>query len=172
MKKISSCKVNAEYNIYVVSVKLFCVVVCTFFACYRHRMKRESTSQIVSSKEIGARIRSRRREMGLSQEQLAELLDVTYQQVQRYENGSNRLSVERIQQIAAAMVVPLDYFFGSTSTETCADGSAKYLAGDESLLLTTFRRITNPGDRQTVLSVARMAASKACDGSADSLQLT
>lgn len=136
-------------------------------------MKREPTSQVVSSKEIGAKIRSRRREMGLSQEQLAELLDVTYQQVQRYENGSNRLSVEKIQLIAAVMVVPLDYFFGSPTTETCAEGNPKYLAGDESLLLTSFRRISNQNDRQLVLSVARLAASKGHEGSAaDSLQLT
>ena len=136
-------------------------------------MKREPTSQIVSSRDIGAKIRSRRREMGLSQEQLAELLDVTYQQVQRYENGSNRLSVERIQQIAAVMVVPLDYFFGSTTTATCADGNAKYLPGDESLLLTSFRRIANQNDRQIVLSVARLAASKGRDGrAADAQQLT
>lgn len=170
---ILNCKVNAEYNRYVVSVKHFCVVVCTILACYRRPMKREPTSQIVSSKEIGAKIRSRRREMGLSQEQLAELLDVTYQQVQRYENGSNRLSVERIQQIAAVMIIPLDYFFGSTTTETCADGNTKYLPGDESLLLTSFRRISNQNDRQLVLSVARLAASKGREGSAaDSLQLT
>ena len=136
-------------------------------------MKREPASQIVSSKEIGAKIRSRRREMGLSQEQLAELLDVTYQQVQRYENGSNRLSVEKIQLIAAVMVVPLDYFFGLPTTEICADGNAKYLAGDESLLLTSYRRIANQNDRQIVLSVARLAASKGHEGSAaDSLQLS
>lgn len=127
----------------------------------------------MSSKDIGAKIRSRRREMGLSQEQLAELLDVTYQQVQRYENGSKRLSVEKIQQIATVMVVPLDYFFGSPTTETCADGNAKYLAGDESLLLTSYRRIANQNDRQIVLSVARLAASKGRAGhAADAQQLT
>lgn len=170
---ILNCEVIAEYNIFVVFVKHFCVVVCTILACYCRSMKREPTSQIVSSKEIGAKIRSRRREMGLSQEQLAELLDVTYQQVQRYENGSNRLSVERIQQIAAVMIIPLDYFFGSPTTETCADGNAKYLAGDESLLLTSFRRISNQNDRQLVLSVAHLAASKGREGSAaEALQLT
>ena len=52
------------------------------------------------SKEIGERIKKRRIELGISQEKLAVALGVTYQQVQRYENGTNRLNVENIQLIA------------------------------------------------------------------------
>ena len=68
---------------------------------------------IITSKEIGGRIKNRRIELGISQEKLAEVLDVTYQQVQRYENGTNRLNVENIQLIADALSVPVSHFFAS-----------------------------------------------------------
>lgn len=68
---------------------------------------------IITSKEIGGRIKNRRIELGISQEKLAEVLDVTYQQVQRYENGTNRLNVENIQLIAHALSVPVLHFFAS-----------------------------------------------------------
>lgn len=47
--------------------------------------------KIKMSKEIGEKIKRRRKELGISQESLAEILGVTYQQVQRYENGTNKL---------------------------------------------------------------------------------
>ena len=62
---------------------------------------------ILKGTEIGGRIKKRRTELGISQEQLAETLDVTYQQVQRYENGTNRLNVENIQLIANILSLPV-----------------------------------------------------------------
>jgi transcriptional regulator with XRE-family HTH domain len=59
----------------------------------------------------GERIRLRRTERGLTQEQLAEALDVSYQQVQKYETGANRISAGRIFQIARKLGVEVGYFF-------------------------------------------------------------
>ncbi len=60
---------------------------------------------------VGAQIRKARGLMGLSQEKLAELVDLTFQQVQKYEKGTNRVSCSRICQIARALKVPIIYFF-------------------------------------------------------------
>lgn len=60
---------------------------------------------------VGERIRLRRTERGLTQEQLAAALDVSYQQVQKYETGANRISAGRIYQIARKLGVEVGYFF-------------------------------------------------------------
>jgi len=60
---------------------------------------------------VGERIRLRRAELGLTQEQLAEALDVSYQQIQKYETGANRISASRIFEMARRLDVDLDYFF-------------------------------------------------------------
>jgi transcriptional regulator with XRE-family HTH domain len=60
---------------------------------------------------VGERIRLRRAELGLTQEQLAEALDVSYQQIQKYETGANRISASRIFEMARRLVVELTYIF-------------------------------------------------------------
>ena len=62
-------------------------------------------------RKMGARIRARRLEIGMSQERLAELLGVTFQQVQKYEKGINRVSSERIWDISGALDLPVIKFF-------------------------------------------------------------
>ena len=60
---------------------------------------------------VGARIRLRRRFLGLTQQQLAEQLGLTFQQVQKYERGSNRVSASKLYEIARALQTPVPYFF-------------------------------------------------------------
>ena len=60
---------------------------------------------------VGERIRARRAELGLTQEQLAQALQVSYQQVQKYETGANRISAGRIFEIARKLGVDVSYFF-------------------------------------------------------------
>jgi transcriptional regulator with XRE-family HTH domain len=62
--------------------------------------------------EIGRKIRALRLERGLSQSQLAEGIGLTFQQVQKYEKGANRVSAGRLQQVADLLHVPITYFFG------------------------------------------------------------
>lgn len=67
-------------------------------------------------KKIGQRVRSRRLEIGMSQERLAELLGVTFQQVQKYEKGVNRIAASRLYDIASSLEMPAAKFFeGLTS---------------------------------------------------------
>lgn len=114
--------------------------------------------KITTSEEIGTRIKRRRSELKISQEELAETLGVTYQQVQRYENGMNKLNVENIQRVAEALNVPVSYFFEVEKTSMVTEKSAPYLLSDEIKLLRHFRKIKNTGSKNTVIQVARLAA--------------
>lgn len=70
-------------------------------------------SKLVSSVdiEVGRRVRIRRLSLGMSQEKLASNLGVTFQQVQKYEKGVNRVGAGRLHQIAQTLTVPVSYFF-------------------------------------------------------------
>lgn len=59
----------------------------------------------------GAQVRARRKELGMTQEELAGALGLTFQQVQKYERGINRISVSRLAQIMQVLSVPAEYFF-------------------------------------------------------------
>ena len=65
--------------------------------------------------EIGQRIRAHRVYLNLSQEKLAARTGVTFQQIQKYENGTNRVSASRLVSIAHALGVPVEYFYGRTA---------------------------------------------------------
>jgi len=62
-------------------------------------------------KHVGGRVRMRRILVGMSQEKLGEALDLTFQQVQKYEKGTNRIGASRLQQIAQVLGVPVTFFF-------------------------------------------------------------
>jgi transcriptional regulator with XRE-family HTH domain len=68
-------------------------------------------------RHVGERIRLRRTELGLTQEQLAEALGVSYQQIQKYETGANRISAGRIFEISRKLAVDIAYFFGGLGVE-------------------------------------------------------
>src|SRR5712691_7953793 len=61
--------------------------------------------------QVGARVRTRRLLIGMNQETLARALGLTFQQVQKYEGGANRVSASRLSQIAEILGVPIAYFF-------------------------------------------------------------
>src|SRR5258706_4980477 len=66
-------------------------------------------------RKIGQRVRSRRLEIGMSQERLAELLGITFQQVQKYEKGVNRIASSRLFDIASALQLPVAKFYEGLS---------------------------------------------------------
>jgi transcriptional regulator with XRE-family HTH domain len=74
---------------------------------------------------VGARIRMRRKGLGLSQERLAEALGLTFQQVQKYERGANRVSASKLYDAARTLQVPIAWFFeGLADPLQAAEGSA------------------------------------------------
>jgi transcriptional regulator with XRE-family HTH domain len=64
-----------------------------------------------TDKHVGARVRMRRMMLSMSQEKLGDALGLTFQQVQKYEKGANRIGASRLQQIAAILQVPVAFFF-------------------------------------------------------------
>jgi DNA-binding XRE family transcriptional regulator len=73
---------------------------------------------------VGDRIRRRRTLLGFTQEQLADTLEISYQQIQKYETGSNRVSAGRLYQIAQRLDVPVAYFFDGLDNHAVAAASA------------------------------------------------
>jgi transcriptional regulator with XRE-family HTH domain len=64
-----------------------------------------------TDQHVGARVRMRRKMLAMSQEQLADALGITYQQVQKNETGINRIAAGRLQQISHILQVPVAFFF-------------------------------------------------------------
>jgi transcriptional regulator with XRE-family HTH domain len=77
--------------------------------------------------EVGRRVRTRRLEQHLSQTELADMIGVTFQQVQKYEKGVNRIGAGRLQRIAEALHVPMTYFF-TEATSTSSDNKGKTMS--------------------------------------------
>ncbi len=81
---------------------------------------------------VGARVRTRRLLIGMNQETLARALGLTFQQVQKYEGGANRISASRLSQIADVLDVPISYFFSGLEADD-SETSAHDLAMRERL---------------------------------------
>ena len=64
-----------------------------------------------TDKHVGSRVRMRRMMLSMSQEKLGDALDLTFQQVQKYEKGTNRIGASRLQQISNILQVPVSFFF-------------------------------------------------------------
>lgn len=78
---------------------------------------------------IGSRIRLRRTQLGYSQEKLAGLIGLTFQQVQKYERGANRVGGSRLFQLSRVLDVPPGFFFDAMPEEIAATGGEKSNAG-------------------------------------------
>lgn len=79
---------------------------------------------------VGSRVRLRRNMLGMSQEKLGESLGVTFQQIQKYEKGTNRVGASRLQAIATILNVPVSFFFEDAPVESAP--GAKGFAEDRS----------------------------------------
>jgi transcriptional regulator with XRE-family HTH domain len=75
--------------------------------------------------EVGRRVRARRLECRISQTELANKCGVTFQQVQKYEKGVNRIGASRLERIASALEVPVTFFFDGSSSATPRRGAPK-----------------------------------------------
>lgn len=118
---------------------------------------------------VGQRIRWRRRELKLTQERLGEILDLTFQQVQKYEKGVNRVSAGRLYEIAGVLSVPISYFF--EGAEEFLEAEQLEVAEDEDEphapvmtpetleLIAAFQKIEDVSLRKSLLNTVRAAAS-------------
>src|ERR1700757_1819621 len=112
-------------------------------------------------RHVGLRIRLRRKELGVSQEKLAESIGLTFQQVQKYERAANRVSASKLWEMARALDTTISYFYEGLPT----DGELRCHAGPklEDFLLTTegmelaryFPQIPQQGVRRQILELER-----------------
>jgi transcriptional regulator with XRE-family HTH domain len=113
---------------------------------------------------VGSRIRMRRMMIGMSQEKLGDALGLTFQQVQKYEKGTNRVGASRLQQISNALGVSPAFFFeevSNTSRERRSDAAnpapnfvSDFLATSDGLaLVKAFARITSAKVRRSIVEL-------------------
>ena len=113
-------------------------------------------------RHVGLRIRMRRKEVGLTQDKLARELGLTFQQVQKYERGSNRVSASKLWEMARALQAPVGYFYeglgegpGDVTSSSRLTGAQEFLLSVEGIeLAETFPRI-RPGSRRKILELVR-----------------
>jgi transcriptional regulator with XRE-family HTH domain len=111
--------------------------------------------------EIGRVVRAQREQLRLSQADLAERIGVSFQQVQKYENGSNRISIGRLTRIAEALGVPPTFFFARETKAGVArsNKSREFLAAAGALrLIRAYDRLQNPELRTAFVEFAESIA--------------
>lgn len=119
-------------------------------------------------KHVEARVRMRRLLVGMSQEKLGTSLGITFQQIQKYEKGTNRIGASRLQQIAEVLGVPVSYFFEDAQGEAIpagfgeqpqSDYVADFLATAEGLQLTkSFMKVKDPKVRRRIVDLVASIA--------------
>ncbi len=128
---------------------------------------------------VGARIRLRRTLLGMSQERLGEALGLTFQQVQKYERGVNRVGASRLFDLSRVLDVPISFFFDDMSEASAQSAAPGPLAGRRSLgfadqqdglgdemlhrretleLVRAYYRILDPNQRKTVFALIKSMA--------------
>jgi transcriptional regulator with XRE-family HTH domain len=125
-----------------------------------------------TDKHVGTRVRMRRLMLGVSHTKLADALGLTFQQVQKYEKGVNRISASKLQQISEFLQAPITFFFeglpGPSNKQT-RNGSDvapsdvfQFMATTDGLALAeSFTRISSPQLRRSIVSLVEDLTSKA-----------
>ena len=117
--------------------------------------------------QVGNRVRIRRMLIGMSQERLGDLLGLTFQQVQKYEKGVNRIGAGRLFEMARILNVPVDFFYEGVNAHTgqpgAADGESapvmEFVSSGEGLQLSlAFMKIKDAKVRKRVLDLVKSLA--------------
>lgn len=152
-------------------------------------MKLKSSGPKPVDIEVGRRVKARRLAIGMSQERLASILGVTYQQVQKYERGTNRIGSSRLAEIATALAIPVAALFedepepavpGGSGAKAASAPAASGLAEDRQPfvvdlprldpattprdvadLLVVFARVTDPVLRRRIIDLIQAIADQA-----------
>ena len=123
---------------------------------------------------VGARLRMRRMMLGMSQGKLGQLLGVTFQQIQKYEKGTNRISASRLKEAAHVLETSIDFFLeGAPAQPSSLSGLAEsskafdiaFLATSEGFQLNrAFLRIKDPKVRRRIVDLVVSLAPREGDG--------
>jgi transcriptional regulator with XRE-family HTH domain len=121
-------------------------------------------------RHVGSRVRMRRMMLGLSQEKLGEDCGITFQQIQKYEKGVNRIGASRLAQIAELLQVPVSFFFEGAETHPRLDKADAEAASEVDRFVTSadgirltraFARITSAETRRSLVELAERIAERA-----------
>ncbi|MFK0164048.1 helix-turn-helix domain-containing protein [Rhizobium sp. NPDC090279] len=118
--------------------------------------------------EVGKRIREQRRLLGMSQSALAEKLGLTFQQVQKYEKGANRVGASRLQRVSDCLGVPISHFFDNAASDNPASADearsirndlVNFLSSEEGVALNrAFAKIKDAKTRQKIVGLVKSLA--------------
>ena len=120
-------------------------------------------------KHVGSRVRMRRKMLAMSQEKLAAALGLTFQQVQKYERGANRMGASRLQQMSHILQVPVEFFFEGAPNASAPHGSNKselwmaqiddFVSDQDGLrLIGAYMRIDNVALRRSIVMLVQEIA--------------
>jgi len=128
-------------------------------------------------RHVGSRVRLRRQLLNMSQERLGEELGVTFQQVQKYERGANRIGAGRLWLLSRILDVPVSFFYDGAAE---AEGRGGFSEGDQTpivddfiqssdgvALAQAFSRIRDPKVRRRILELVRTLAAEEAEAAAD-----
>jgi transcriptional regulator with XRE-family HTH domain len=107
---------------------------------------------------IGQKVRALRLDRGLSQSDLGSLIGVTFQQLQKYESGANRVSAGRLARIAAALGVPVTAFYSAAGARESDRGFAYLRSAGAVRLVRAYAAIGERGSRATLVTLAEALA--------------
>jgi transcriptional regulator with XRE-family HTH domain len=126
-----------------------------------------------TDKHVGSRVRMRRMMLSMSQEKLGDALGLTFQQVQKYEKGTNRIGASRLQQIANILQVPVSFFFEGAPSSGVGRGDggmseapspayvSDFLATSDGLALTkAFMRIEDSKLRRRIVDLVEQIVAR------------
>lgn len=122
-------------------------------------------------KAIGARVRARREALGLSQKAVGALIDVTYQQIQKFESGRDHLKVEQLKKLAAGLDTTQSYLMNGTDAAGFADAGAFFVGADAATiaqahdLTRLFLSLRSQATRDAVIELTRRLADAEQSGS-------
>jgi transcriptional regulator with XRE-family HTH domain len=120
-------------------------------------------------KHVGSRVRMRRQMLAMSQTQLGDALGLTFQQVQKYEKGTNRMGASRLQQMSDILQVPVEFFFEGAPNASAPHGSNgsalsmveidDFVSNSDGLrLIGAFMRIDNAALRRRIVMLVQEIA--------------
>lgn len=123
---------------------------------------RGAASSTLVDQHIGERIRQRRTLLGFTQEQLADALNISYQQVQKYETGANRVSASRLFQIALRLDTEVGFFFDGLFFGDNEDDDVLGPASSRAIidLVRSFQRIDDDETRASLVALVKTMANR------------
>jgi transcriptional regulator with XRE-family HTH domain len=112
---------------------------------------------------VGSRVRKRRTELGMSQEKLGDAVQLTFQQIQKYERGANRIGASRLFEFSQILDVPIGYFYEDPPADAVAAPADAGLPGAEFgpevlTLVKTYYRIQRPDVRHRLYELVKAVA--------------